>query len=566
MSDQFSSLRIGDFLVEQKIITQDQLNIALTEQRNTRQQLGKVLVTLGLVSEQMMRDALSSALGQESVDLSKATVHPDALSLLPINMAKRFHILPIYFNRETNEFTIAIADTFNLGTIDQIQGYLGGSVQIKPLLAGEMEILAAIDTHYGIELSIDSIINEMETGEANQQNLQDNEEFSKPLIRLVDALLTEAITKSASDIHFNPEGNYLRLRYRIDGVLHEARTLHKKYWPSILVRLKILAELNITETRSPQDGRIALSVSDRNVDFRVSTLPTVHGENVVLRILDSQQSIVPLDKLNLSDNNTHKLRLCLARPEGIILVTGPTGSGKTTTLYSMLNHINSININIMTLEDPVEYPLEIIRQTQINEAANMSFANGIRALLRQDPDVILVGEIRDGETADMALKASMTGHKVFSTLHTNSAVGAIPRLIDMGVKSQLLAGNIVAIIGQRLVRKLCNNCKESQEASATECQILGIPPNETRPTIYHAKGCPECTKGYRGRMGIVEILRISNELDELIALNANTIEILKAAQQDGYKNMTDDGLLKITQGLTTLEEVARVVDLTVRVD
>jgi type II secretory ATPase GspE/PulE/Tfp pilus assembly ATPase PilB-like protein len=565
MSDQFSSLRIGDFLVDQQIITQDQLNIALTEQRNTRQQLGKVLVRLGLVSEQMMRDALSSALGQESVDLSQATVHPDALTLLPISIAKRFHILPIYFDRETNEFTIAIADTFNLGTIDQIQGYLGGSVLIKPLLAGEMEILAAIDTHYGIELSIDSIINEMETGETDPQNLQDNEEFSKPLIRLVDALLTEAVTKGASDIHFNPEGNYLRLRYRIDGVLHEARTLHKKYWPSILVRLKILAELNITETRSPQDGRIALTVSDRNVDFRVSTLPTVHGENVVLRILDSQQSIVPLDKLTLSDNNMHKLRLCLARPEGIILVTGPTGSGKTTTLYSMLNHINSIHTNIMTLEDPVEYPLEIIRQTQINEAANMSFANGIRALLRQDPDVILVGEIRDGETADMALKASMTGHKVFSTLHTNSAVGAIPRLIDMGVKSQLLAGNIVAILGQRLVRKLCNTCKEGIEATETECQILGIPADNP-PIIHHARGCAECTKGYRGRMGIVEVLRVSNELDELIALNANTIEILKMAQKEGYKNMTDDGLLKVTQGLTTLEEVARVVDLTARVD
>ena len=366
-------------------------------------------------------------------------------------------------------------------------------------------------------------------------------------------------------MHFEPEQNFLRIRYRIDGLLRQIRALHKSYWPAMAVRIKVMSNMNIAETRAPQDGRISLNISGRLVDFRVSAQPTIHGENVVLRILDRQKGIVPLDKVGLDDAQLDQLKLMIARPEGIILVTGPTGSGKTTTLYSVLNHINEEGINIMTLEDPVEYPMSMIRQTSVAEAAKLDFANGIRSMMRQDPDVILVGEIRDADTAEMAFRAAMTGHQVYSTLHTNSSIGAIPRLLDIGVLPDIMAGNIIGVVAQRLVRRLCPHCKKPYNAESHEMRLLGLASDVPPPTLYRASGCEHCEyQGYRGRQAIMELLRMDADLDELVARRATMREIKQAALAKGFRSLAEDGLRRVREGSTSLEEVGRVVDLTER--
>jgi len=347
-------------------------------------------------------------------------------------------------------------------------------------------------------------------------------------------------------------------------VLRQIRSLHKTYWPAMAVRLKVMAKMNIAETRAPQDGRISATMAGRGVDFRVASLPTTHGENLVLRILDRQKGIVPLDKLGLEELQLDLLKRMIARPEGIILVTGPTGSGKTTTLYSILNHINSDGVNVMTLEDPVEYPMTLIRQTSVSEAAKLDFANGIRAMMRQDPDVILVGEIRDSDTADMAFRAAMTGHQVYSTLHTNSAVGAFPRLLDIGIVPDILAGNIIGILGQRLVRRLCRTCRQAYDPDPKERRLLGLAPGDSAQT-YRAVGCEKCDyQGYNGRQSILELLKIDAGIDELVARRATAREILTAARANGFKTLADDGVRLVRGGATSLDEVMRVVDLTDR--
>jgi len=372
------------------------------------------------------------------------------------------------------------------------------------------------------------------------------------------------VERRASDIHFEPEQNFLRIRYRIDGVLRQIRSLHKTYWPAMAVRLKVMAKMNIAETRAPQDGRISLTLTGRAVDFRVASQATTHGENIVLRILDRQKGIVPLDGLGLEPSQLALLKKMIARPEGIILVTGPTGSGKTTTLYSVLNHINTEGRNIMTLEDPVEYPMTLIRQTSVGDAAKMDFANGIRSLMRQDPDVILVGEVRDQDTATMAFRAAMTGHQVYSTLHTNSALGAIPRLLDIGILPDILAGNVIGVIAQRLIRRLCRYCKLPYQPSAAQSKMLGAQPDGV-PTFYRAVGCDQCDyQGYRGRMAIMEILKLDSEIDEMIAQRATARELLKVAIAKGFRTLADDGLRRVLEGTTSLEELVRVVDLTDR--
>ncbi|HZX27261.1 MAG TPA: GspE/PulE family protein, partial [Telluria sp.] len=321
----------------------------------------------------------------------------------------------------------------------------------------------------------------------------------------------------------------------------------------------------IAESRAPQDGRISIKFSGRSIDFRASAQPTTHGENLVLRILDRQKGIVPLEGLGLNEDELHLLRLIIARPDGVILVTGPTGSGKTTTLYSVLNHINTESINIMTLEDPVEYPMNMIRQTSVNEAVKLSFADGIRSMMRQDPDVILVGEIRDRETAEMAFSAAMTGHQVYSTLHTNSAIGSVARLLDIGIAPDIMAGNIIGIVAQRLVRRLCVHCKLSMPAGELERRLLGLHPDDAPVTIYRAVGCGHCShQGYRGRMAIMEILKITPEIDEMIARRASTRELRNAAVAAGFRTLIDDGMRRVLEGTTSLDEVSRVVDLTDR--
>jgi type II secretory ATPase GspE/PulE/Tfp pilus assembly ATPase PilB-like protein len=556
---------IGQILISQGILTEDQLRIALLEQLKTHQPVGKLLVNLGFVSEATLRDALSEKLGLQSVDLTQIVVDSMALKLVPREFSKRHTIFPVALDREARKLIIAIADTNNIVALDQVRAQLRGEFALETRLAGEGEIGRAIDQYYGHDFSIDGILHEIETGEIDYQSLQaSGDAYSQPVVRLISALLADAVERGASDIHFEPEQSFLRIRYRIDGVLRQIRSLHKTYWPAMAVRIKVMSKMNIAETRAPQDGRISLMLTGRAVDFRVSSQATTHGENIVLRILDRQKGIVPLDGLGLEAGQLQLLKKMIARPEGIILVTGPTGSGKTTTLYSVLNHINNDGLNIMTLEDPVEYPMTLIRQTSINEAAKMDFGNGIRSLMRQDPDVILVGEIRDEDTATMAFRAAMTGHQVYSTLHTNSAAGAIPRLLDIGIVPDVLAGNIIGVVAQRLVRRLCKHCKQAHQASAGECSMVGAPPDRP-PTLYRAVGCDQCDyQGYRGRMAIIEILKMDGELDELIAHRATGRELQKSALARGFRTLAEDGVRRVLDGSTALDELMRVVDLTDR--
>jgi len=556
---------IGQILISQGILTEDQLRIALLEQLKSRQPVGKLLVQLGFVSEATLRDALSEKLGLQSVDLSQIVVDPAAIRLVPRDFAKRHNLYPVAVDRERRRLILAISDTNNIVALDQVRAQLRGELEIEVRLAGEQEIARAIEQFYGHELSIDGILHEIETGEIDYQSLQaSGDEYSQPVVRLIAALLADAVERAASDIHFEPEQNFLRIRYRIDGVLRQIRSLHKTYWPAMAVRIKVMSKMNIAETRAPQDGRISLSLTGRQVDFRVASQITTHGENIVLRILDRQKGIVPLDALGLAAEQLAMLKKMIVRPEGIILVTGPTGSGKTTTLYSILNHINHDGVNVMTLEDPVEYPMTLIRQTSVNEAAKLDFANGIRSLMRQDPDVILVGEIRDEDTAQMALRAAMTGHQVYSTLHSNNALGAVPRLVDIGIAPEIMAGNIIGIVAQRLVRRLCKHCRQPYEANESEWRILSVK-GDKPPTIHRAVGCDHCEyQGYRGRLAIMELLRLDPELDELMAHRATPREMLNAAMAKGFRTLADDGIRRVLDGSTSLEELMRVIDLTDR--
>ena len=555
--------RLGDQLIEKGLITQDQIEIAITEQRKVGQPLGKVLTDLGFVTESVMRDILGEALGNESINLETVVPDPEALELIPKNIAFRHNVIPVSYEKDEQYIVLAMTDTLNVIVLERIRATLPHEIDIKPVLSSEGDIRNALDLFYGYELSVNGILKEIETGVVDYGTLEaEGGEYSQPLVRLVNAILADAVKRDASDIHFEPEQGFLRLRYRIDGVLRQIRSLHKDYWSAIAVRLKVIAGMNIAETRTPQDGRISLRVASRVIDFRVSSQPTTHGENIVLRVLDRSKGIVPLEKLNIEETTFQKLKLLMSRPEGIILVTGPTGSGKTTTLYSMLNFRKSIEVNIMTLEDPVEYPMDLIRQTSVNEVAKMDFASGIRSLMRQDPDIILVGEVRDEATAEMAFRAAMTGHQVFTTLHTNSALGAFPRLMDIGIKADIMAGNIIGIIGQRLIRTLCPHCKTLRPAEEFEKIILGV---QDDISLAEPVGCEKCDQsGFKGRVSVIEVLAVDRGFDELIARHATFSEMFDYAVENGYQTMADDGVRRILAGETTIEELSRVVDLTSR--
>ncbi|MBB5019477.1 type II secretory ATPase GspE/PulE/Tfp pilus assembly ATPase PilB-like protein [Chitinivorax tropicus] len=562
-----AKLPLGELLVSKGVISADQLQIALREQRNTGLPLGKQLVGLGFLSEATLREALSENLGQESVDLAKVVVDSAAIKLVPKDLAKRFTLVPIGFSRENGALRLAMSNPNNLVALDQIRLLTRDAMPIEAALAAESDVLRAIEQYYGYELSIDGILREIETGEVDYSSLANaGDEYSQPVVRLIDALLGDAVQKGASDIHFEPEQSFLRIRYRIDGVLRQVRSLHRTYWPAMAVRLKVMSGMNIAESRAPQDGRISLTLLGRPLDFRVASQPTIHGENIVLRILDRLKGLVPIDELGLLPDSLSLLKLMIARPEGIILVTGPTGSGKTTTLYSILNYINAESVNIMTLEDPVEYPMPMIRQTNVSEAAKMDFASGVRSMMRQDPDVILVGEVRDQDTAEMAFRAAMTGHQVYSTLHTNSAIGAIPRLLDIGVLPDVMAGNIIGMVAQRLVRKLCMACREAYDPDPFERMLLGVKAEQPAPLVYRATGCPHCEHhGYKGRLAVLEILKMDADLDELIARRATTREIRNMAIKKGFRPLADDAIRRVLEGMTSLDEISRVVDLTDRV-
>ncbi len=553
---------LGERLKERGLISADQLKIALIEQRRSGQQLGETLVALGFITEATLREQLSETLGAQNVTLGGLLADRDALAMISKEAARRHGVFPVSFDAATRELSVAIGDVNDIVAIDQVRAHVGQRAELRWLIAASGEIQRAIEQYYDHDLSIDGILHEIETGRADLATLSAEQarEYSHPVVRLIDALLTDAVVVGASDIHFEPESHFIRIRYRVDGVLRQVRALHRRYWAAMLVRLKILSGMNIAENRAPQDGRISLTLAGRDVDFRAAAHPTVHGENFVLRILDRKAGLIDLEAAGFSATQLAMLKLMLARPEGLLLLTGPTGSGKTTTLYSILNHRSTEHVNVMTLEDPVEYTLPLVRQSSVSQGAKLGFGDGIRSLMRQDPDIILVGEVRDRDTAEMALRAAMTGHQVLSTLHTNSALRSIPRLLDLGIQPETIAGNLIGIVAQRLVRRLCEDCAGEAPADGLESRILSI---EIGVPLRRAAGCAKCAfTGYRGRIAIVEMVRFGPALDELVARRATLVELQRAAEEEGMVPLAQDGLRRVREGVTTIEEIGRVVDLT----
>lgn len=555
-------MRLGEMLVERGLISKDQLQVTLTEQKNSKKMFGAILVDMGFITESVLSEILAESSGTHKFDPKAAMLDSALVRKLPKEVAMRHKIIPVGMTEE--ELQVAMADVYNVIAIDQVRRHFPRNIKVVPVFCSETDILELIDQYYDYEVLIDGILREIETGIREKQKFDGSQEgYVNPMVRLVNAILVDAIKYGSSDIHFEPEGSFVRIRYRVDGQMWQARSLHRDYWSAILVRVKIMSGMNIAETRAPQDGRITFSVSGRDVDFRVATQPTIHGENIVMRLLDKTKSLVPLDQIGYSEHNVNILLKLIKRPEGIIVVTGPTGSGKTTTLYSVLNHINSIDVNIMTLEDPVEYQLSLIRQTNVREGI-MDFSSGVKSLLRQDPDIIFVGEVRDEETAVMAVRAALTGHQVFTTLHTNDALGVIPRLMDIGVPATLLSGALIGIVAQRLARKLCPKCKKQKTASEEDCVLLGID-SKNPPAIFEAVGCSFCNnRGYKGRIALAEIIRVDKELDEMIVTGATKSVMFEHAKKHGFRTMADDGLEKILAGIMDVPELASTVDLTDR--
>jgi type IV pilus assembly protein PilB len=556
-------MRIGDKLIALGLISQDQLDVALQEQRQTKGLLGTILTNFGFITESALAEVLAEESGAERFDVKKAMIDPSVIKMVPKDVASRHKVVPV--NLQYTELQVVMTDIYDVIAIDAVRRNIPKGINVKPLYCTETEIQELINRYYDYEISITGILKEIETGIREKNNILDGnqEGYVSPTVRLVNAILIDAVKQGASDIHFEPEGTFLRLRYRIDGMLSQIRTFHRDYWSAIAVRIKIMSGMNIAETRAPQDGRITFNAIGREVDFRVATQPTVFGENIVMRLLDKSKSILPLEYLGFSEHNLTLIKKLLKRPEGIIIMTGPTGSGKTTTLYSLLNYINSIDVNIMTLEDPVEYELPLIRQTNVKEGI-IGFSSGIKSLMRQDPDIIFIGEVRDEETALNAVRAALTGHQVFSTLHTNDTLGIIPRLNDIGVPSHMLAGSLICGVAQRLARKLCGECKRPRPATIDECKVLGKP-LEDPPIVHEAVGCPTCKgKGYKGRTAMIEIMAVDKEMDELIANKATRKQMFTHLMAHGFIPMVEDGIAKVLAGEIDVKELVSTVDVTDR--
>lgn len=564
------TIPLGERLLEKRVLSDDQLRIALYEQQASREPLGRVLVRLGFVTEAMIRDILSESGGVSTVDLTKITVDHEVLAKIPMDVAKQYNVFPIAYHTENKTIVVAVANPNDFVLADQIRAFLGGEYELEFMVSEESAISRAVDEYYGLELTIEGILKEIEMGEDSSSD-QSTEGSSNPIVRLVNAFLNDAVKRGASDIHFEPEESFLRIRYRIDGVLRQIRSLHRSYWNSMAVRLKVISEMNIAESRMAQDGRISFTLYGRVVDFRVAAQPTTHGENFVLRILDQQRNVTKVDNLGINTKSKKLLDLILGRPNGVIMVTGPTGSGKTTTLYSIIQQLNTEKVNIMTLEDPVEYPLPMIRQTPVGESGKMTWAMGIKSLLRQDPDIILVGEVRETDTAEQVFRAAMTGHLVLTTLHTNNAISVIPRLQDMGVLPDIMATNVSGVIAQRLLRRLCPQCKKKKEVLSEEEKAVighfvpGVENNMDKYQIFEAVGCVGCDhQGYRGRTALVEILKFNDELDDVVANRGTAKQVKDTALKTGvFVSMAENGVDKIINGETTLEELARVTDITI---
>jgi type IV pilus assembly protein PilB len=546
---------LGQRLMESGLISDVQLNLALNESKGKGIYLGEALESLGIISQEIVTRFLADESGTEVIDLDKYPVDPEVLKLIPYELAKRYQILPL--SRRENIIKVAVADTLNINAIETLELETGLSVDVVAAPKGKLS--ESIEQHYGKQESFSQLIKDILSKGA--EVLDDSSGNMFPVISLVDLVISKAIESRSTDIHFEPEGKILRVRFRVDGVLHQEVLFPKKLQSAITARLKIMSNLNITETRVPMDGHIAFNSGTKTIDLRVSTLPTSNGEAIVLRVLDKERVVLNLSSLGFSPEDEDTFRNILKTPHGLILVTGPTGSGKTSTLYTALGIISTLERSILTLEDPVEYELPVIRQTHINPDVGMDFPTGLRAILRQDPDVVMVGEIRDSETAELAIRASLTGHLVLSTLHTNSAAAAIPRLVDMGIKPYLVSASLCAVIAQRLVRRICEHCKtEIKDGEEMLAAINLNMPADTRYQFYRGAGCKACDNtGYNGRLGIYEIIRVDNEFHKYIVNDADYEEIEGIARKKGMKMMIEDGIQKALKGFTTLEEVLKTV-------
>jgi len=591
------SERLGELLVRRNIITPEQLKKVFEEQKSNGSRLESTLVKLGFIKEDELLSFLSAQYRVPSIKLSKVEVNPTVIKLIPASVAKKHFIIPT--NRMGAKLTLAMVDPSNILVIDEIKFITG--FRVEPVVASENEIIDAIKKYYGgggdlaglgtqtfnaadytldeegsqanegLTFEEDSVVNVDDFDQlvrgaidnvevVEQSSTDDGEDLQGPIIKIVNGILIKAIKLGASDIHFEPYETLFRVRYRIDGVMLRAMTLPLKIKNALVSRLKIMSRLDIAEKRLPQDGRIKLRLGkNREMDFRVSVLPTLFGEKVVLRLLDKGALQLDMTKLGFEESSLADLKAAVHRPVGMILVTGPTGSGKTTTLYSALSELNKESENIMTAEDPVEYNFMGINQVQMHEEIGLTFASSLRSFLRQDPDIIMVGEIRDFETAQIAIQAALTGHLVLSTVHTNDAPGTIGRLIDMGVEPFLIASAVILILAQRLIRKICSECKEQIQVHPQLLIDLGIPPDEVKTfPVFKGKGCPICSNtGYKGRLGLYEVMPMKEEIKELILSRASTSEIKKEAVRLGMKTLRQSGIHKVRTGATTIDEVLR---------
>lgn len=556
---------LGQILKDAGIITGEELNRALQEQKSTHERLGKILIKNNYTTEEKILNALGKQFGMEVISLAKYKIDEDILDTISPPFAHLYKVIPI--KKTKNTLTVAMADPLNVHALDDLRLIVDG--QVKPVIAPEEEVMKAIEKYYGVgEETVEQMIQSMSGGataevveEVPEDDIADLKRMASeaPIIKLVSLILMQAIKDRASDIHIEPFENTLKVRYRVDGVLHELAPPPKHLQAAIVSRLKIMADLNIAERRLPQDGRIKIVMGGKEIDLRVSCLPTIFGESVVLRVLDKSVIMMDLEQLGFSGSIEKQIKELILRPNGIILVTGPTGCGKTTTLYAALARINKPELKIITLEDPVEYQLHGIIQEPVNPKIGLTFARGLRHILRQDPDVILIGEIRDLETAQLAIQASLTGHLVFSTLHTNDAPGAITRLIDMGIEPFLITSTLEAILAQRLVRTICKKCKKSYTPDPNVVNDIGLTQESIAGVkFYKGKGCPECAHtGYHGRSTIGELLIMNDLLRELILTRAPTSVITAKARETGMGSLFEDGWRKIVKGEITIEELAR---------
>lgn len=546
--------KLGQLLIRNRIITEEQLQQALERQGETGESLGRVLIDMKMVSEGALTSILARQIGLKYADLSNFDVDINACSLVDAEIARRYSLIPVGFNGD--RLIVAMADPANVFALDDIRIMTG--MQIEPMVATKEDIMAAISRYCQSDTEIDFSSDDlkMDGEDASDEAEMDN----APIVKYVNLLISEAVNDRASDVHIEPMENDVRVRFRIDGVLHEIRRNPKQLHPGVVARIKVMADMNIAEKRVPQDGRASVDIRGKPIDLRVASLPTIHGEKVVLRILDKSASLMSLEELGFSEDILEVYSRSFRKPYGTIMVTGPTGSGKTTTLYATLNVLNNIKHNIITVEDPVEYRLPLINQVQVHYKAGLTFSAALRSILRCDPDIVMIGEIRDPESAQIAIESALTGHLVLSTLHTNDAPSALTRLLEMGIEPFLIASAVDCVSSQRLARRLCDRCKEAYEPDPEFLEGVGFNWDNGGKVLYHPRGCPACNNtGFKGRIGIYEVLEVSEAIEHLVARNAPHVEIAAAARAEGMRTMREEGFIKVRSGMTSIEEVLRVI-------